>query len=68
MKPICGRNPEGVFPGAREKDEAEDYLNHEVCSGAMPLAEAQREIAFDWYAVYKRIHRKAMRGQSADEQ
>lgn len=70
--PDCETNlwpqPRGVFPGAREKDEAEDYLNHEVCSGAMPLAEAQREIAFDWYAVYKRIHRKAMRGQSADEQ
>ncbi len=47
-----------VFPGAREKDEVEDYLHHEVCSRAMPLAEAQREIASDWYAVYKRIHRQ----------
>jgi hypothetical protein len=26
------------------------------CSGALPLAEAQREIASDWYAVYERIH------------
>ena len=45
-----------VFPGAREKDEVEDYLHHQVCSGALPLAEAQREIASDWYAVYQRIH------------
>ena len=45
-----------VFPGAAEKDEVEDYLHHQVCSGVLPLAEAQREIASDWYAVYKRIH------------
>ena len=46
-----------VFPGAAEKDEVEDYLHHQVCSGALPLAEAQREIASDWYAVYQRLHR-----------
>jgi hypothetical protein len=60
--PDCKTNlwpqPRNVFPGAREKDEVEDYLHHEVCSRAMPLAEAQREIASDWYAVYKRIHRQ----------
>ena len=27
------------------------------CSGTLPLAEAQREIASDWYAVYERIPR-----------
>jgi hypothetical protein len=48
--------PRNVFPGASEKDEVEEYLHHQVCSGAMPLAEAQREIAADWYAVYERIH------------
>ena len=53
-----------AFPGAREKDEVEDYLNREVCSGAMPLAEAQREIARDWYAVYKRIRRPSTRRRS----
>lgn len=48
-----------VFPGASEKDEVEDFLHHQVCSGALPLAEAQREIAHDWYAVYERIRRRA---------
>jgi hypothetical protein len=55
--PNCETNlwpqPRKVFPGASEKDEVEDYLHHQVCSGALPLAEAQREIASDWYAVYK---------------
>ena len=63
--PDCETNlwpqPRDGFPGAREKDEVEDYLHHEVCSGAMPLAWAQREIASDWYAVYKEIHGKAAR-------
>jgi len=45
-----------VFPGVKKKDEVEDYLHHKVCSGETPLAEAQREIASDWYAVYKCIH------------
>ncbi len=60
--PECETNlwpqPRKVFPGASEKDEVEDYLHHQVCSGALPLAEAQREIAADWYAVYKRNHRR----------
>jgi hypothetical protein len=45
-----------VFPGAAEKDEVENYLHREVCSGGLALAKAQREIAVDWYAVYERIH------------
>ena len=55
-----------VFPGAREKDEVEDYLHHQVCSGALPLAEAQREIASDWYAVYQRIHRQMTRQRDGE--
>ena len=58
--PDCETNlwpqPRNVFPGAAEKDEVENYLHREVCSGALALAEAQREIAVDWYAVYERIH------------
>ena len=58
--PDCEANlwpePRNVFPGASEKDEVESYLHAQVCSGAMPLAEAQRAIAADWYAVYERIH------------
>ena len=38
--------------GAKYKDKVEDYLHREVCSGAMPLAEAQQRIATDWYRVY----------------
>jgi hypothetical protein len=38
--------------GAKYKDKVESYLHEQVCSGAMPLAEAQRMIAADWYHVY----------------
>ncbi|HKQ85284.1 MAG TPA: HNH endonuclease signature motif containing protein [Candidatus Acidoferrales bacterium] len=38
--------------GAKYKDRVEDYLHREVCSRAMPLAEAQQRIASDWYSVY----------------
>ena len=55
--------PRNVFPGANEKDEVEAYLHQRVCSGTLPLAEAQREIASDWYAVYKTIHRPRQRRQ-----
>ena len=58
--PDCEANlwpePRNVFPGASEKDEVESYLHAQVCSGAMPLAETQRAIAADWYAVYERLH------------
>ena len=39
-------------PGFHEKDQVENYLHGEVCSGRMTLPEAQKEIATDWYAVY----------------
>jgi hypothetical protein len=35
------------------KDAVENYLNREVCRGAMPLAEAQRETATDRLALYQ---------------
>jgi len=58
--PKCEANlwpePRNVFPGASEKDEVESYLQDQVCSGTIPLADAQREIAADWYVVYRRIH------------
>jgi hypothetical protein len=38
--------------GARYKDKVENYLHEQVCAGSVPLAEAQAEIASDWYAVY----------------
>lgn len=42
---------------SRVKDALEDRLQTLVCSGAMPLADAQREIAADWVAAYKRHFR-----------
>jgi hypothetical protein len=40
------------YPLAHAKDQAENYLHRQVCSGKMSLAEAQKEITSDWYAVY----------------
>ncbi len=58
--PDCETNlwpqPRNIFPGAEEKDQVEDYLHRQVCSGALSLAAAQEEIASNWYAVYERIH------------
>jgi hypothetical protein len=42
--------------GAREKDKVENYLHQAVCKGQITLAEAQREIATDWTAVYKEVY------------
>lgn len=39
---------------ARVKDALEDYLRGEVCGGRMDLATAQREIASDWVAAYRK--------------
>ena len=38
--------------GARDKDKVENYLHDQVCLGRIPLREAQRQIAKDWYRVY----------------
>jgi hypothetical protein len=38
---------------ATRKDELEVYLHAAVCSGRMPLEQAQREIAEDWIAAYR---------------
>ncbi|GAC1447156.1 MAG: hypothetical protein PVS3B1_29980 [Ktedonobacteraceae bacterium] len=42
-------------PGFHEKDKVENYLHAQVCSGAMDLAEAQREISTNWVDVYNSI-------------
>jgi len=39
---------------ARVKDALEDRLRDMVCEGSMDLAEAQREIAGNWIAAYKK--------------
>lgn len=39
--------------GARFKDKVENYFHEQVCAGRVPLAQAQHEIATDWYRVYR---------------
>lgn len=48
--------PYNIPMGARQKDKVENYLHKQVCSGAMTLAEAQKEISSDWTAVYYRVY------------
>ena len=45
-------------PGFHQKDAVENYLNSQVCSGAISLQEAQVEIATNWLAVYNRMPNK----------
>ncbi len=42
-------------PGFHEKDKVENYLNSQVCSGAITLQQAQLEIATNWLAVYQNM-------------
>lgn len=42
-------------PGFYQKDKVENFLHRQVCAGALGLADAQRQIATDWMAVWKRI-------------
>jgi hypothetical protein len=44
--------------GARVKDQAEDYLHRQVCSGRMTLRAAQEAISGDWVKVYRRMKGK----------
>jgi hypothetical protein len=42
-------------PGYHEKDKVENYVHDQVCSGAVPLQDAQRQIATNWMVVYDRM-------------
>ena len=42
-------------PGFHQKDTVENYLHAQVCSGKMPLPEAQTLIASDWRMVFSQI-------------
>lgn len=44
-----------AYPVAKQKDTVENYLHKQLCAGAITLAQAQQEIATDWYAVYESI-------------
>jgi hypothetical protein len=39
-------------PGFHEKDQVENYLHDQVCSGALSLGKAQEQIATNWLAAY----------------
>ena len=52
-------DPKNLWPepwngpnNAHVKDKIENKLHSLVCSGALPLATAQKEIATNWYAAY----------------
>ena len=55
-------DPQNLWPerytsptwNAHVKDELEDLLRRLVCEGALPLASAQRDMATNWIAAYKR--------------
>lgn len=46
--------PAKPVPGFHEKDELENYLHKQVCSGNMALIDAQAEIRTNWYEAYKK--------------
>jgi hypothetical protein len=52
--PLTSRGP---FPahlvGAKAKDAVENQLHKEVCTGTLPLQEAQQIIATDWFKYYR---------------
>jgi hypothetical protein len=43
---------------ARTKNALENELHRLVCDGSLPLATAQREIASDWIAAYRKYVKK----------
>jgi hypothetical protein len=53
---------ENLWPESRDtqpwnanvKDKLENYLHIEVCAGRIPVAQAQKEIATDWVAAYRK--------------
>jgi hypothetical protein len=45
-------------PGFHEKDQVENYLHDQMCSGAISLEEAQIQIATNWLAVYQSMPKK----------
>jgi hypothetical protein len=42
-------------PGSFQKDRLENYLNKQVCSGAMTLSAAQTAITTDWFSTWESI-------------
>jgi hypothetical protein len=51
---LCPEPRDAAAWNAERKDRLEDCLHVAVCAGRMPLEQAQRELAEDWIAAYKR--------------
>lgn len=47
--------PADPRPGFHEKDQVENYLHSQVCTGKISLEQAQEAIAQNWLEVYKSI-------------
>ena len=45
-------------PGFHEKDKVENYLHDQVCSAAISLQQAQKQIATNWLVVYNQMPNK----------
>jgi hypothetical protein len=45
--------PDGTAIGSKQKDALENALHGQVCTGALPLADAQRMFADDWVAAWE---------------
>lgn len=50
--------PADPRPGFHEKDKVENYLHDQVCGGAVPLQQAQQEIATNWLSAYQGMQGK----------
>ena len=47
-------------PGFHEKDQVENYLHDQVCTGRMKLFDAQLAIATDWLQVFQRLRQPGL--------
>lgn len=45
-------------PGFHEKDQVENYLHDQVCTGRISLARAQYDIATNWLAIYRQMPKR----------
>jgi hypothetical protein len=53
-------------PGFHEKDQVENYLHDQVCSGKIALRTAQAEIATNWLTIYNRMPKSVSGANNGD--
>lgn len=53
-------------PGFHEKDQVENYLHDQVCSGKINLRTAQAEIANNWLTIYNRMPKNESSANDGD--